>query len=179
MRVQLQLPQLWDSTKYVSWPRTLAHPVVRVPRPSGTPLSRSIPWQVTEYDTFVACVDYRDRVGPEIWGERRWMELLNVRKRSVAKHRASPAGPITGVNHYAAPGRAPVWIALWYELQGDGTRKKCSNHFSYGTTSACFSTSEQAMQAAIAHRQAMEARWYSTLGIGEGREASKLDAGVG
>lgn len=175
MRGKLQLPQLWEVTKYVSWPHSHDNPIVRVPRPSGLPESKSIKRLAHEYDTFEACIDYRDRRGVEIWGEWRWEELLLVPKRSVAKHRDIPAGPITGVNHFDCPGRAPVWAALWYELQPDGSRKRRSKHFSYGTQNARYRTSEQAMEAAIELREAMESRWYCVRGVREDREVSRLE----
>lgn len=173
MRDKLQLPQLWENTKYVSWPHSHDNPVVRIPRPSGQPESRSIASQPSEYDTFLRCLEYRDQRGPEIWGEQRWADLLHVTKRSVAKHRTTPSGPITGVFHYERPNGTTVWIATWYERRQDGRSHKHSQHFSYGTLKSRFATSEQAEAAAIEKRQQEEARWYSTLGVGETRIANR------
>ncbi|MDN3525292.1 hypothetical protein QWY79_08405 [Halomonas sabkhae] len=173
MRETLELPQLWENTKYVSWPHSHDNPVVRIPRPSGQPESRSIARQPSEYDTFLRCLEYRDQRGPEIWGEQRWEELLHVPKRSVAKHRLLPAGPITGVFHYERPNGTTVWIATWYERRPNGRSHKRSLHFSYGTPKSRYATSEQAEAAAIEKRQQEEARWYSTLGAGETRIANR------
>lgn len=176
---KLQLPQLWESTKFVSWPHTHANPIVRVPRPSGQPESRTIRRVSgeSEYETFERCIEYRDSRGVALWGERRWTELLHVPKRSVAKHRESPAGPMTGVYHYQRPNGATVWIASWYELLPDGKRRKRSKQYSYGTPLSRFATSEQAMSAAIEKREKEEARWYTTLGVRDQRQASRLDPG--
>lgn len=176
MRGKLLLPQLWENTKYVSWPHSHDNPIVRIPRPSGKPESKTIPRVFNEYDTFERCIDYRDRRGPEIWGEGRWAEILNVVTRSVAKHRVQPAGPITGVNHYMRPNGTTVWIASWYVLLPDGTRGKKSKQYSYGIPLSRFATSEQAMQAANEKRKLEEARWYSTVGVREQREVSRLEA---
>jgi len=129
---------LWTSTKYVSWPYVHANPIVRVPTPSGQPESRSIPHRagVSEQVTFRRCVQYRDKRGVEIWGKQRWAEMLKVQARSVARHRESPAGPQTGVFLYERSNSAPVWIATWYELLDDGSRRKRSKEFSFGTARA-------------------------------------------
>jgi hypothetical protein len=110
----------------------------------------------------------------QIWGEFRWAEMLQVQARSVARHRESPAGPQTGVFLYERPGTAPVWVAVWYELLDDGSRRKRSKGFSFGTPRAKFSTSEQAEAAAIERRNLEEARWYSTVGVREQRRVSTL-----
>ncbi|CBV43963.1 hypothetical protein [Halomonas elongata] len=169
MRDKLQLPQLWERTKYVSWPPSHTNPLVRIPRPAGGYECRSIPRQHDEYVTFQRCLEYREQRGLEIWGLRRWAELCSVPKRSVAKHRAKTAGPITGVFHYERPEGTTVWIATWYERQPDGHTRKRSQGFSYGTPKSQFATSEQAEAAAIEKRQQEESRWYSTLGVGETR----------
>lgn len=168
--------ELWESTKYVSWPFSHDNPIVRVPRPSGQPESMSIKRIAGESEeaTFLRCLQYRDKRGVEIWGEKRWQELLKVRARSVARHRDGPAEHHTGVNHYERGNGAPVWIASWYELKSDGTRRKRCKEFSYGTPKARFSTSEQAKDAAIRRRNLEEARWYSTNGIGEERKVNHL-----
>ncbi len=133
LRAKLSLPQLWESAKYVSWPLSHANPIVRVPRPSGRPESKTISRLPNEYDTFEYCIAYRDQRGVEVWGKKRWRELLLVEARSVARHHRRPAGPITGVYHYERPTGSTVWIAAWYELKADGSRKKRSTQFSYGT----------------------------------------------
>jgi len=122
MRAALSLPQLWESTKYVSWPKSHSNPMVRVPRPTGKPETKSIPRLANEYDTFEQCIAYRDQRGKEVWGARRWKELLLVDARSVARHREQPAGPITGVYHYERPTGTTLWVAAWYELIPDGSR---------------------------------------------------------
>jgi len=167
---------LWESAKYVSWPFSHENPIVRIPRPTGRPESVSIARRPgeTEESTFTRCVQYRDKRGVEVWGEGRWAELLKVQARSVARHRKQPAGPKTGVYHCERKNSAPVWIASWYELQADGTRRKRSKGYSYGTPKARFSTSEQAESAAIKRRELEEARWYSTVGVGEQRLANPL-----
>ncbi|MBF6615528.1 MAG: hypothetical protein ITG07_02260 [Candidimonas sp.] len=165
---------LWESAKYVSWPYTHNSPIVRVPQPSGTPESRSMaprPGE-TEDALFARCIEYRNARGVKVWGERRWAEMLQVQARSVARHREAPAGPQTGVYHYERPNTAPVWVAAWYELLADGTRRKRSKTFSYGTPRARYSTSEQAEAAAIERRNLEEARWYSTAGVREKRRVS-------
>ena len=167
---------LWDSAKYVSWPFTHANPIVRVPRPSGTPESHSIaprPGE-TEKALFARCIAYRNARGIQIWGARRWAEMLHVQARSVARHRETPAGPQTGVHHYQRPDSAPSWIATWYELIADGTRRKRSKGYSYGTPRAQYPTSELAKAAAIERRNLEEARWYSTTGVREKRRVSPL-----
>ncbi len=176
MRGKLEQPHLWESTKYVSWPRSHTFPVVRIPTPAGQPESKTIkglPGE-QERDTFNRCIAYRDKRGPEIWGKRRWDELVSVQKRSVAKHRHERRGPMTGVNHYERHDRS-VWIATWYEPLPDGSRRKRSKWFSYGTSKSQFATSGQAEAAAIECREREEARWYSTSGIGKQRHASRLE----
>lgn len=168
--------ELWESGKYVSWRFSHENPIVRVPRSTGQPESKSIARRPdeTEESIFSRCVQYRDKRGVEVWGERRWAELLKVQARSVARHREQPAGPQTGVFHYQRENSAPVWIASWYELQAEGTRCKRRKGYSYGTPRARFSTSEQAKAAAIVRRNREEARWYSTVGIGEQRLVNPL-----
>lgn len=175
MRGKLQLPQLWESAKYISWPHSHDYPIVRVPTPSGHPESRTFRRQPgeSEYDLFERCEAYRDQRGPAIWGERRWRQLVDVEKRSVAKHRADRAGPITGVNHEERPGRPNAWVALWYERLPDGSTRRHAKAFRYGTSSAAYATSEQAMAAAIEKREEEERRWYSTLGKGCERQANR------
>ncbi len=168
--------KLWQSEKYVSWPYSLPNPVVRVPRPSGIPELKAIQPRPdeTEESTFSRCVAYRDKRGVEVWGESRWAELLKVQARSVARHRERPAGPQTGVTHYQRRNSAPVWIASWYELQADGTRRKRSIEYSYGTSRAKYQSSDQAEAAAIDRRNLEETRWYCTGGIGDQRHANPL-----
>lgn len=167
---------LWESAKYISWPFSLANPIVRVPRASGTPESKTIarlPGE-TEESLFLRCLQYRDERGIAIWGARRWAELLQVQARSVARHRKRPAGPQTGVYHYARSNSAPSWIASWYELQTDGTRRVRRKVYSYGTPRAAFRTSEQAEAAALKRRNLEEARWYCVGGIGKQRQVNPL-----
>lgn len=173
MRPLLSLPQLWGSTKYVSWPKSHGNPMVRVPRPSGKPETKSIRRLASEYDTFELCITYRDQRGREIWGDRRWNELLLVDARSVARHREQPAGPVTGVYHYERPSGSTLWIAAWYELMPDGSRKKRSAQFSYGTSRTRYATSSEAMQAAIKRRHEEEERWYCVLGTRDQRRVNR------
>ncbi len=167
----------WTSAKYVYWPPSHPDPLVRVPTPAGTPESHTVSRRAGEDEAslFARCLAYRDRRGPEVWGARRWAELVGVAKRSVAKHHREPAGPIPGVNHYQRPNASAVWTALWYERQPDGTTKKRSKQFSYGTANSRFATSEQAMAAAVELREAMAARWYSVLERGDERTANRLE----
>ena len=177
MRGKLVQPQLWESTKYISWPHTHDQPIVRIPRPSGTPESKTVRRKPGEQERelFDRCVSYRDQRGPEVWGEKRWHELLNVPRRSVAKHRRQQVGPMTGVFPYERPSGTTEWIATWYEQRADGTRRKRSKQYSYGTPSSRYSTSQQAKAAAIQKRQKEEARWYTTSGHGERRQANRLE----
>ena len=117
--------KLWESAKYISWPLTHDNPLVRIPRPSGQPESKTIPClpDEQEKETFARCLQYRDARGVAIWGGLRWAELLKVQARSVARHREQPAGPMTGVYQYDRENSASVWIASWYELLPDGTRR--------------------------------------------------------
>ncbi len=167
---------LWETEKFVSWPYSLANPVVRLPTPSGRPTSKSIRPLPGEHAAalFARCLAYRDKEGVRIWGEKRWLELLRVCARSVARHREQPAGQVTGVKHYIHNGTR-LWRAGWYELRPDGRRVKRTKDFSYGKPTSQFMSSEAAKQAAIDRRMIEEARWYSTLGKGEDRVASKLD----
>lgn len=167
---------LWESEKYISWPHSLPHPIVRVPTPAGTPESKSMAMRPGESEEllFSRCLQYRNERGIEVWGPGRWSELLAVQARSVARHRAIPAGPKTGVFHYARPGSAPVWIATWYEMNSDGTRRKRSKGYSYGTPKAQFDSSEKAKAEAIKRRDREEARWYSTTGVGTERTPNPL-----
>lgn len=96
----------------------------------------------------------------EIWGHKCWRELLLVEACSVARHRQRPAGPIIGVYHYERPCGTTIWTAAWYELTPDGTRKKRSAQYSYGTPQSRYASSEAAMQAVIRRREEEEARWY-------------------
>ncbi|WP_085920400.1 hypothetical protein, partial [Halomonas sp. CSM-2] len=164
---------LWESAKYVSWPRSHANPIVRVPRPSGRPESKTIARLPNEYDTFECCIAYRDKRGIEVWGQKRWRELLLVEARSVARHHQRPAGPITGVYQYERPSGSTAWIAAWYELKADGSRKKRSAQFSYGTDISRYASSDDAMQAAIAKRKEEEERWYCVLGERDDRHVNK------
>ncbi|RNF58481.1 hypothetical protein EFK68_03645 [Pseudomonas aeruginosa] len=167
---------LWDSEKYVSWPFSHAHPIVRVPTPSGTPESKTIPMLPgeSEESALARCLQYRNERGVQVWGSSRWAELLNVQARSVARHRAKPAGPQTGVFHYEKPGSAPAWIATWYELMPDGKRRKRSKGYSYGTPRALYDSSEKAKSAAIERRNREETRWYCTTGAGTDRTPNPL-----
>lgn len=174
MRGPLLLPESWKSTKYVSWPRSHSNPIVRIPRPVGEPESRTVQRLLSEFDTLKRCIDYRNTRGIEIWGEKRWAELLKVAARSVAKHRDVPSGPLTGVNHFERPNGTTLWVANWYELLPDGARKKKSKQYSYGTPLSKFATSEQAMNAAVEKRLLEESRWYSVRGVRNKRKVSKL-----
>ena len=167
---------LWDSEKYVSWPFSVKHPTVRIPTPSGTPESKAIPLLPgeSEESAHARCMQYGNERGIEIWGTSRWAELLAVAARSVARHRAKPAGPLTGVYHFDRPNGASVWIATWYELMPDGSRRKRSKGHSYGTPLAQFDSSEAAKDAAVERRKKEEARWYCTTGVGSNRTPNPL-----
>lgn len=168
---------IWQTAKYIGWPYSQQNPIVRIPTPSGRPDSKSFrrePGETCEA-LFKRCLAYRDTEGPKIWGEKRWRELLNVQARSVTRHHSTPAGPITGVFHYEHPGGTNSWIATWYELRPDGTRRKRSKVYSYGKPTSQYATSAQAMLAAINRRITEEARWYSTVGQGNSRQACRLD----
>ncbi|MCZ0928689.1 hypothetical protein L0636_13430 [Halomonas janggokensis] len=91
----------------------------------------------------------------------------------MAKHRQRPAGPVTGVYHYERPSGSTAWIAAWYELTADGSRKKRSAQFTYGTGISRYASSDDAMQAAIAKRKEEEARWYCVLGERDKRQVNQ------
>lgn len=151
-------------------------PVVRVPRPNGTPESKSFPQHGSEsmQALFDRCLAYRDKRGVEVWGKARWKQMLQVQKRSVVRHRSNSQTPYTGVCLEQRKGRAPAWVASWYALLPDGSRRKCSQTFSFGTERAKYSTSSRALAAAIARRKVEEVKWYCTLGPGTGRKANPL-----
>lgn len=164
MRDPLKYPALWERTKYVSWPPTQGNPTVRIPHPAGKTVSKSVPRTGNEKETLERCVAQRDEAGQALWGERRWAEMLRLSTRPVAKPRKKMAGPMTGVNHYERKGFANIWVATWYERAPDGSPRRRSKQFSYGSENAQFSTSEQAMQAAIKKREEESARWYGADG---------------
>ena len=117
---------------------------------------------------------YRDQRGVEVWGQKRWRELLLVEARSVAKHRQRPACPVTGVYHYERPSGSMAWIAAWYALTADGSRKKRSAQFiTYGTGISRYASSDDAMHAAIATRKEEEARWNCVLGERDKRQVNQ------
>lgn len=93
--------------------------------------------------------------------------------RSVARHREQPVGPITDVYHYERPTGTTLWVAAWYELMPDGSHKKRSAQFSYGTSRTRYATSEEAMQAALKRRQEEEARWYCVVGKRDQRRVNQ------
>ncbi|MGP5144305.1 hypothetical protein ACTXKF_18175, partial [Vreelandella alkaliphila] len=93
--------------------------------------------------------------------------------RSVTRHRERPADPITGVYHYERPTGTTLWVAAWYALMPDGSRKKRSAQFSYGTSRTRYAISEEAMQAAIKRRQEEEARWYCVVGKRDQRRVNQ------
>lgn len=168
----MEKAELWESAKYISWPHSMSSPVVRVPRPCGTPESKSFPMLAgdSEQALFDRCLAYRDQRGIEIWGETRWRQIVFVAKRSVAKRRSSSQTPRTGVHLENRTGRAPAWVAAWYELMQDGTRRKRSKRFSFGTDRAKYPTSNKALAAAIARRKQEEAKWYCVLAEPAGSE---------
>lgn len=55
----------------------------------------------------------------------------------------------------------------------DGSRKKRSAQFSYGTSRTRYATSEEAMQASIKRRQEEEARWYCVVGKRDQRRVNQ------
>ncbi len=166
-------PELWEQTKFISWPYSQANPVVRIPTPSGTPESKTIRFEDSEQATFARCLEYRNLRGPQIWGENRWDEILKVTARSVARNRKKPAGPRLGVYSYDE-GQTRGWTCCWYELLEDNTRKRRSKTFTYtGRSPNCKSNSE-ALLKAMKLREQMEARWYSVTGLGERRVVSSL-----
>jgi len=173
---ELQLLEAWAATKHVSWPASWAKPMIRVPLPSGRYVTKSLTPMPTERETLAACIEERDRIGMAIWGAKRWREMMAVPKRSVAKHRRERVTPRTGVQLDERPGRAPCWVASWYEPENGGVtlpdqpgkvasapRRKRSKSFSFGTPHARFSSSEAAFAEAVSLREAMERRWYSVV----------------
>lgn len=109
---------------------------------------------------FDRCMAYRDKRGVELWGRARWKQMLLVQKRSVAKYRTKSKSPYPGVFLEERKGKAPVWVACWYELLSDGSRRRGSKTFSFGTKRAKYPTSSQALADAIARRKIEEAKWY-------------------
>lgn len=176
MRSKLVDPELWEGTKYISWPFTLSSPVVRVPRPRGTPESKSFPQQEgeTEQALFDRCLAYRNQRGVQLWGDARWQQMLQVQARSVARHRSVTQSPYNGVYLEERQGRAPVWVACWYELVPGGKRKRRYQSFSFGTERAKYTTSNEALAAAIGRRKEEEAKWYSVLESGPDRRFNRL-----
>ena len=176
MTTKLTDPRLWKSTKYISWPYTLSSPVVRVPRPTGTPESRSFPQLEGEsaQALFNRCLAFRNRRGVELWGKDRWEQMLKVQARSVARHRSDSKSPYNGVYLEEREGRAPVWVACWYELMPGGKRRRRSQSFSFGTERAKYPTSNKAQAAAIERRKEEEAKWYSVLESGPDRRVNPL-----
>lgn len=168
------LAAYWARTKYVYWPPSQPDPVVRVPTPNGEHESLSFSALGSERAVFERCLAYRDQRGVALWGQSRWEELLKVDRRSVARHRKSREGPMTGVNHMERKGSLG-WAATWYELREDGTRRKRRKCFSYGGPFSQFSKSDDAMHAAMERREAEERRWYSVLGEGDDRRVSRLN----
>lgn len=171
-RPPLTNKEAWDRTKHVSWPPSWSKPLIRVPLPSGKYISKSIAPLEDVNETLRICILERDRIAVQIWGELRWREMLAVPKRSVAKHRKNRTTPRIGVFHSERSGRAPCWIAVWYELDRqaayDGLsnrrpRRRRSKTFSYGTSNARYSTSASAYAAAWELRERMERRWYSVV----------------
>lgn len=152
---KLSLPQLWMSAKFVAWCEGHVNPIVRVPRPKGGTESKSIVREEGEheYDLFERCIQYRDRRGAQVWGRRRWAEILDVPVRIVARQPAQPAGPEIGVRHYTRNGTG-VWAVYWNERPSrGGVRRQRSRHFTYGGPCSRYATSEEAEAAAIQVRK--------------------------
>lgn len=78
-----------------------------------------------------------------------------------------------GVYHYERPSGSTAWIAAWYELTADGSRKKRSAQFTYGTGISRYASSDDAMLAAIGKRKEEEERCYCVLGEREERYVNK------
>lgn len=155
----------WQDEKYIGWPPSHAKPSVRVPLPSGSTHSVSVTLRETEEETLAVCLRLRDKLGINLWGEQRWKQMLKVKSRSVAKHRKIKTTPFTGVCHLDRPkANSRAWVASWYELLPDGSRKKRQKTFSYGGKYSRYASSDQALAAAMERREKEERRWYSVYG---------------
>lgn len=158
-----RLPQLWEGAKYISWNVDHVNPIVRVPRKKGGIEQKTIIRfeHESEYDLFSRCVEYRDFRGRQLWGQRRWAQILEMPIRIVARQPENQAGPKLGVRHYTRKG-VGVWAVYWNERLPCGTTKQRSKHFSYGGKLSRYTSSDGAMEAAISVRNEKEAFWYST-----------------
>ena len=155
--------------------------MVRIPLPGGGYITRSVTPCASETQTLEACKRRRDAIAVPIWGVGRWRQMLAVPARSAARPRKHSASGCNGVYLEKRQGRAPAWVAVWYEpenrdaavaeSQTHGKRKPRRRRvarFSFGTPLARFSTSATAYEAAVERRREEEMRWYSSLGDGVG-----------
>lgn len=53
IRPPLSYPKRWNATKFISWPPSLAKPMVHVPLPRGRYISKSVTSVVDEIETIV------------------------------------------------------------------------------------------------------------------------------
>jgi len=170
--------------------------MVRVPKPEGNYITRSVTPMVDELTTLKKCKDLRDSIGIPIWGEVRWQEILSVPYRSVSKPRKKTATPSKPRNGVALVERRNgfAWVARWCEPFDASTgsehqvfkesitrgkqvpRRERSAWFSFGGERSRFSTSEEAYAAAVERREIEEARWYCVLDttVHCGRKANKI-----
>lgn len=173
--MKLEHPSAWKCTKYVSWPPSWPTPLIRIPQKDGSYISRSITMKVdeSELDLLARCRSLRDALALPIWGAEKWEQILRVPKRSVSKIHKGSKTPYNGVQLIEHSRWASYYIAAWYEFDGPDTmlieaqsegrqmpRRKRSKTFSFGTTTARFSSQEAALAAAIEFIKEKQAESY-------------------
>lgn len=178
-KFELQLPELWEKTKCVAWHKAHNNPVVRIPLPSGRHISKSVKRLDSEYATLQKCIEVRDKIGTQLWGRKRWQQILVSKARTVAKHHREPASSKNGVHHsYRPKYNSRAWIAVWYEAvldhygQPTGKMKRRAKSFSYGLPTSQYATSEQAFDAAVEKRCEEEKKWYTVI---EGPDKQRIN----
>lgn len=166
--IELRLPQLWKGAKFIAWYREHKNPLIRLPLPEGGYRSRTVPYTGDELETFEVCEALRDRLGSEMWGKRRWEDILNSGARSVPHTKHPPQSPQSGIRQVYWPDRDySAWVVSWGERREDGRPRQKQAYFSYGKPTSAYPTSEAAYAAALKKREKEIRRWYSVIEPGK------------
>lgn len=175
---KLHHPNVWKNTKYVSWPMSWSKPMIRVPLPSGSYITRSVSPLTDELDTIKECKRVRDQLAIPIWGAKRWSEILSVPARSVSRPRKQPKTPFNGIQLIERKGRSAHYLVTWYELDEEGSlptesqthgkqypRRPRRKAFSFGTKTARYASQQVALDEAVAFAKRKQRQAYSVIHI--------------
>lgn len=161
-------PELWVTTKFISWSPSMKNPLVRVPLPSGKYMTKTIKPSDHELETYNRCKEKRDALGVSLWGERRWRLILSVPSRSVSRPRKQPKGPYNGVRLIHRGSYASYYLVTWKEFDPNkpiinGTRARVARKrtFSFGTPNAKYCSEEVARCEAVAFAKKIQRLHYT------------------